>query len=141
MTFEEILETRNRTNAFGNLLGIRLTRVEQFYAEAQVEVREDFLNPQNAVHGGLIYTLADLCVGGAACTAGDPPGVMVATVDGTFHYLRPGIGCRTLYAKSRKIKVGSRFMVFGVTVEDQTGRVLAEGIFTYASLGKPLGSA
>lgn len=141
MTCEEIMRIRNQTNAFGNLLGIRLTRLEPFYAEAELPVREDFLNPQKAIHGGCLYTLADLCVGGAACTAGDPPGVMVATVDGTLHYLRPGIGVTMLRARTRKIKIGKKFMVFGASVEDQEGNLLAEGIFTYTSLDRPLSEA
>ncbi len=66
----QMLERRAGCNLFAQLLGIRIVENRKGYSECELEIREEFLNPFRVVHGGCIYTLADVTVGNAASSYG-----------------------------------------------------------------------
>lgn len=132
--YARLLERRNELNAFGHLIGLRITRISQGYAEVEMPITKDHLNPIGSVHGGCLATAADV-VGGSAASS---YGFQVTTLDGTLHYLRPGLNATCIYGKARELKHGKRISVYEISIEDQKGAVLTEGIFTYMSLGKPI---
>ena len=115
---------------FGSSIGLHHTACREGYAEAELAVRPEFINLQGTIHGGIFLTLADVRGGTAACSYGN----IVATVDNSYHFLRAGKDVRVLKAKARTIKAGRRLMVFDVTVSDQNGLLLGEGIFSYMAL-------
>ena len=84
MDFEKLKSFRNINNNFAKLLGIELTELSDGYAKATMKVTKEFLNPIGSLHGGCLYTIADI-VGGAAASS---YGIHVTTIDGNFHYLR-----------------------------------------------------
>lgn len=132
--YNEILVTRNKTNAFANLIGLELKEIREGYARAEMDVTDDLKNPINSVHGGVLFTIADVTGGGAAASHGN----LITTIDGSFHFLRPGLGTTHLTSEARELKAGKNVLVYDVTVYDQDQVVLAEGIFSYMSLGKPI---
>lgn len=132
--FNEILTIRNRTNAFANMLGLELTEIREGYAKAEMDVTDQLKNPINSVHGGVLFTIADITGGGAAASHGNH----ITTIDGSFHFLRPGLQTTHLTAEARELKAGKNVLVYDVAVFDQNNVVLAEGIFSYMSLGKPI---
>ena len=134
MDFERLKEHRNHLNAFANYIGLHITQLGEGSARAEMPVTKDLLNPSGAVHGGCLATMADV-VGGAAASS---YGYQVTTLDGNLHYLRAGLDVTCLYGKARELKHGKRILVYEVSVEDQNGTVLAEGIFTYMSMGKKI---
>ncbi len=135
MTYEEVMEYRNKTNAFGKMIGISTTEIRDGYAKAEIFVGKEFINPQGALHGGVAYTLADIAGGSAAS---GKSGMKVATLDANFHYLRAGLNTTHLTAEAVEIKYGRRAMVYDIKVKDQDDIILAQGIFTYMSLGVSL---
>lgn len=52
-------------NPFGELIGLRFSKVDDGSSQCQLEVTESLLNPYGVVHGGVIYSLADTAMGGA----------------------------------------------------------------------------
>lgn len=125
--YEKVREKRNSLNFFARKLGITITKIDKNYAEGELPVDESFTNPQGSVQGGAMFTLAD-AVGGAAAGC---DGRRIATVDASFHYLKPGLHTRLLKAKTRLVKAGSTLSVLDVSVYDQDNALLSEGIFTY----------
>lgn len=134
MTLEEILNFRNEMNPFSKLLGIQTVELREGYARAVMPVAETLRNPQGAVHGGVLYTLADVASGNAAASHGE----WVATMDADFHYLRPALQLESLTAVATELKAGKRVGVYDVKVSDQNGTVLATGTFTFAFLGRKI---
>lgn len=134
MDYEKLLEWRNRDNAFSKITGIRVTEISEGYAKADIPVSEKHLNPIGSVHGGCLFTLMD-AVGSAAASS---HGYHVTTVDASVHYLRAGLQTTRLIASTREIKCGKKILAYDISVTDQDGKVLAEGIFTYMSLGKEI---
>ena len=134
MDFEKLREHRNRLNAFANLIGLRITQISEGASLVELPVTENHLNPIGSIHGGCLATVADVAAGAAASSYG----YQVTTLDSNLHYLRPGLDVTCLYGKAKELKHGKRIMVYQVTIEDQKGTVLTEGIFTYMSLEKKI---
>ena len=132
--YPKILAHRNSTNAFSRLLHIETVEMTAGYARAVMPIQDNLLNPQGAVHGGVVYTIADIAGGNAAASHGE----WIATMCADFHYLRPGLNVTTLTAVAHEVKYGKRASVCNVEVADQDGTVLACGIFTFSRLGKPI---
>ncbi len=134
MDYIKLMELRNSTNAFGNYLNIKIKEIKKGYARAEMPVTPACLNPVGSVHGGCLFTIADIAAGAAASSYG----FHVTTVDGSFHYLRPGLNTGRLTAVTREIKAGKKLMSYDVSVTDQDEKLLAEGIFTYMALDKKI---
>ena len=134
MTLEEIRDYRNKSNPFGVMLHAETVELALGYAKAVMPITDEMRNPQGAIHGGVLYTLADLAGGNAAASHGE----WIATVDADMHYLRPALNLTGLVAEAREVKYGRRISVYSVEVSDQDGNVLAVGNFTCASLGRKI---
>ena len=134
MDYEKIIKYRNDNNAFAKLIGLKITKLSEGYAETELEVTPELKNPINSVHGGVLFTVADVTGGGAAASHGR----QATTIDGSFHYLRPGLNTTKLIGKAREMKAGKNILVYDISVEDQDGIVLAEGIFSFMALDKPI---
>jgi acyl-CoA thioesterase len=134
MTYKEIMDLRNRTNAFAITNGILVTELSKGYARVHVNITKDMLNPSNSVHGGLLFTMCDVASGSAASSYGDH----VTTVDSSFHYLKAAIDVPELFAEAREIKHGRRVMVIETDVTDREGTLYCRGIFTFMKLKLPL---
>lgn len=134
MDYQKLLEWRNHYNDFSSLLDMEVTEISQGCAKAEIPVSAKHMNPIGSVHGGCLFTLMDV-VGGAAAFS---HGFYVTTVDASIHYLRAGLNTTRLIASARELKYGKNILVYNVSVTDQDGKVLCEGIFTYMSLGKKI---
>ena len=134
MDFEKLRLYRNIKNNFANLLDIKLSEISEGYAKAEMDVKTELLNPIGSLHGGCLYTIADIAGGAAASSYG----VHVTTIDGNFHYLRAGINTKKLFATTTEIKRGKKILVYSISVTDQDDVELAMGIFSFMSIGKPI---
>lgn len=135
MDLEALRQQRNEANRFAGLIGMEITRMEPGYGETFMPVTADSLNPYGAIHGGCLFTAADTAAGAAA--AGH--GITAVTLNADFHYLRPGLGCQSITARASEIKHGRRVSVYHAAVADESGRILAEGTFTYMSIEQETG--
>jgi len=104
MDFEKLKSFRNINNNFAKLLVIELTELSNGYAKAEMKVTKELLNPIGSIHGGCLYTIADIAGGAAASSYG----IHVTTIDGNFHYLRAGLNTKKLYATATEIKKGKK---------------------------------
>lgn len=132
--FSKLMSYRNEMNEFAKLLHIETVELREGYAKVVMPIGDALRNPQGAVHGGVLYTIADVAGGNAAASHGE----WIATLDSNFHYLRPGLDLTALTAVATELKYGRRVSVYHVEVSDQNGTVLGVGTFTYAGLGRPI---
>ena len=91
------------------------------YAEVSVELRPESMNLHGAVHGGLLYGLAD-CVAGIAarCDGSD-----YVTQSAHINFLR-NTNHGTVFARAEVIRRGRRMAVIHVTVRDGEDNLLAD---------------
>lgn len=130
LNYQEIMEVRNQTNAFARSIGLGLTFLEEGHAVTEMDITENQLNPIGSVHGGCLYTAADVAAGGAAISFGD----VVTTVDSSFRYLRPGLNTTRIKADAVAVKHGKRLTVVQVNVFNQDGTLLCIGTFSFMSV-------
>lgn len=129
MDFQELIQERN-TSCFARLIHLEVTKIEPGYAEAVMPVTEETRNSIGILHGGCLYTAADVAAGAASASRG---GTSV-TLNADFHYLRSGTDSTSILAVAKELKNGRRTRLYQVSVCDQDGKVLAEGTFTYFCL-------
>ena len=130
MDYIKMMKERNEKNYFAKHIGIEIIELSLGYAKVQLQVSEHVLNPIQSVHGGCLFTMADIASGAAANSYEQK----AATLDSTFHYLKPALNTKTLFATTKEIKRGKRVLVYQVFVTDQDEQILAEGMFTYMVL-------
>lgn len=116
--------------AVNSFFGMQLGDVEPGQAVISLPLRDDFLQEEGIVHGGVLTTLADT----AAVYAVHPnqaPGETLTSIEFKMNFLRPAIGTAgDLVATSQAIRVGRRVAVVEVDVH-QRHHAVAKGIFTY----------
>lgn len=134
MDYEKLLKVRNEQNAFGNMVGVKIVEIREGYARTELEAVPDLMNPVGSLHGGCLFTMADITGGSAAVSHGE----QVTTVDADIRYLRAGIGVRRLVCEAEEIKKGKNLFVYRVDVRDEKGTLLTAGTFTYMSLHKKI---
>lgn len=130
MDYQKIIDVRNETNLFAKHIGLFITEMKEGYAVCRMKIHPEHLNPVHAVHGGVLFTIADVTGGAAASSYG----YHIVTANSDFHFLNAGLNATEIYATGTKIKIGKRLMIFDVSVFDQDDNLLCKGTFTYAPL-------
>lgn len=108
---------------FPEVLGITFETFGDGRARCSLQVKEDFLNPDGVVHGGVIYTLVDTGMGLALWTLlrSDE---LCRTIEIKINYLRP-VSSGRLVADNEVIQRGATVAVLQSRVEDERGKLIA----------------
>lgn len=113
-------------------LGIRFTKQMEGYCQVEMEVRPDHLNVLGGIHGGLLYSLADIVAGYCIHKRGESN--VATTASGTVNFLNAAVNLKKIYAEGRVVKKGKRLAYTEATVYGEDGTIFAQGIFTYARI-------
>ena len=127
MDYQKLIDYRNTKNIFCIRLGILVQEVSPGYARVTKEVTAEDLNPLGVPHGGVYFTMADTAAGTAMASHGN----VAVTLNSAFNFLRSGKPGDHLTAEAREIKSGRTVCVYDVSVTDQDGTLLANGLFTF----------
>src|SRR5262249_20231727 len=117
---------------YATLLGMRLTKIEEGFAQVKLPYHEKLLQPFGRVHGGAIYSMADYALGWAAYSVVDPL-EEVTTVEMKMNYvgtIRDG----ELVAEARVVHSGSRTILVEVDVRTNRKKLIAKAIGTLMRL-------
>ncbi len=114
---------------YEELNGIRITKMEEGYAEAEVEVVQSLMNSGGTLHGGVVAAVADtLAIYGCAHTYRVPS---LATVNLNVSYFRP-VKTGIVTAKGRMLSKGRHISIWKVEVVDEASNRVAEAMVTCA---------
>jgi 1,4-dihydroxy-2-naphthoyl-CoA hydrolase len=98
------------------LFGIRLERIEHGRVEATLELRPEFLAPNDYLHAGTVVTLADSCCG-MGCIASLPEGAAgFTTAELKTNFLRTAREGETLRCEARLVHGGRATQVWDAIV-------------------------
>ena len=128
------MDYRQTCNKFGNYLGVKISEIKIAYAKCELAIREDFMNPHGTVHGGVIFTLADIAAGTAASTYGQA----CTTLDAHIQFLAAAKKSHVLYCEANEIKHGKTISVYETRMTDETGKLISTGTYTFFNLSTPL---
>jgi acyl-CoA thioesterase len=106
---------------FAKLLGMEIVSAGDGKAVTRLVIRDDHLNAMDMVHGGVIFSLADLAFA-LACNSRGVPSVGLST---TINYVKAGKAGDTLTAEAREVTLGKKVANYIVEIRDQTGEILA----------------
>ena len=99
-----------------------------------MEPREDLLQSESVIHGGILSTLADTAAAWAVLHD-QPMGETLTSIEFKLNFLRPArLDGGELLARGRVVRRGSRIAVIDGEVI-QGGEAVARGLFTYLVLG------
>jgi uncharacterized protein (TIGR00369 family) len=118
---------------YWGLLGIEAIEAEPGRVRKRVLLREDHLNYNDVVHGGVISSLIDSAAGAAVRSLRSPEEIRArphATSDLHISYLAAATG-KELVAEARVIKAGRTAVFTEVEVTTDAGRVVAKGMVTF----------
>lgn len=133
MDFEKLKELRNV--GFNKAVGVVMTEISEGYAKAEIEIGPQHINPIGSVHGGVLFTIADITAGAAATSRGR----YMTTMSSNMNFLRPAINCKKLYGETREIKLGKQVCVYQVTITDDAAREIAIATVTFHCISRTSG--
>ena len=112
-TLAEIQQMAQNAGYF-QLLNLQIENAQNGVAEARIQVDARLLHPQQLVHGGVIFTLADTAMAMALMSV-VPAHTPVSTIEAKINYLRPA---RTgeLVAEATIVHQGNTTAVLEATV-------------------------
>lgn len=118
-------------NAFAVQNHIVISKMEENYAEGYIDLVPDSLNTYGGVHGGALFTLADVCAAFAARTDGRS----YVTQQANSNFLRSASTGRII-AKGNVINRSRNFCLIEVNIYDKDNRLLYNGSFNYYCVDK-----
>ncbi len=111
----------NEHDRFAAASGIELIEAGQGSALARMTVQDKHLNGLDIVHGGAVFTLADL----AFAAASNSRGSAAVGINASIHYIRPVQQGSILTAQAREIFSHRTLSGYAVEVRDDQDRLVA----------------
>ncbi len=105
---------------FSKHVGIEMVEITAKSARAKLTIKEHHLNGVNIVHGGALFTLADL-VFGALGYVHDQSAVSISASISYFKAVSSG----TLIAEGKLITLTPKFGSYSVQINDEKGNIIA----------------
>ena len=133
---KEQLEEYNKTfiAGYNKDVGMQFTHYnEEGECEIKIDIKEEHLNPMGAVHGGVIFSLADAVGGFAVFGIRNAP---CTTCTATIDYLNPSLGTKTLYGSANILKTGKRMSTVEVMIYSETDKPIAKAMIRYYHMTK-----
>jgi acyl-CoA thioesterase len=116
-------------NPFGDLIGLQFVKCEGGQSRCTLEVEQRLLNPHGAVHGGVLYSMADTGMGGAMYTVMEKE-ELCATIELKIVYFK-AVRSGTLVCDTRIISRGRRVAALESEITND-GRLVAKASGTFS---------
>jgi acyl-CoA thioesterase len=84
-SYVEEISSKIKLSPFPELIGIKIDRLQENYCRLKLLLDEKCINYNGGIHGGVIATMSDTCMGIALRTVGLKP----LTAELTVNYLNP----------------------------------------------------
>lgn len=122
-------------SSFGiaHLLGMKIVRVELGLGRVSIQVDDRLMHPQQIVHGGVMFTLADTAMSMALFSL-LPPGTRFGTVEAKINFLLP-VREGELLAEGTLIHKGRSTAVLEATIYNIVGgerQTVAKALGTFS---------
>jgi acyl-CoA thioesterase len=117
-TLEDVRE-RARRSGFFQLLGMHIENAQDGTGGVRIHVDARLMHPQQIVHGGVIFTLADTAMSMALISV-LPPGTRFSTIEAKINYIAPVV-TGELFAQGIIVHRGRSTAVMEATVYNYKG--------------------
>ena len=120
LIMEDVRQFISKHDKFAEHCGIELLEVSEGRAKAILKINRQHLNAVNIVHGGAIFTLADLVFAAASNSHGN----VAVAINVTISYLKAAAG-GTLTAEAREVSRNRKLATYSIRVTDESGDLVA----------------
>lgn len=117
---EAAIQTFIEHDAFAQSLGIEVEDASPGHAKVKLTLTDQHRNSFNTVHGGVIFSLADV----AFAIAANAHGVLAMAINVNISFLK-AITEGILYAEANEVSRNPKLATYTVTVTDATGALVA----------------
>ena len=135
MNIEKVKQTMLeflKKDDFANSLGMEIIELTPDYGYVRIPLKKQYLNPYGSMHGGILYSIADIVAGTIGCLCGN----YVSTISGTLNYLEPALNTTYVHCYVEKIREGKHILFFDVVLKNDDETVLDKGTFSFFKLDK-----
>ena len=129
-SFEEMREIYENS-PFNNYLGIKLEKFEEGSVTYTLKTTQSHLNVNQAIHGGVFFSLLDSVTGATIRSVIKQP---IVTVNMSIHYFAPAKNGELLTASAKIIQQGNSIVTAEASIVDSVGNVLAKSIGTFKKI-------
>lgn len=110
-----------KRDKFAELAGIELLEVTPGKAKAKMVVQKHHLNGVDIVHGGAIFTLADLVFAAAS----NSHGTVAVAINASISYIKASPVGTVLIAEGREISCNPKLGIYSIDVKNEQGEMIA----------------
>lgn len=111
----------NSNDKMAGIIGAELVEVGYGTALARMTAQECHLNAAGSVHGGAIYTLADIALAGAS----NSHGRIALLANASISYLKPALCGDVLTAEAEELSCGHKMANYLIRVRNQNDELVA----------------
>lgn len=111
---QEVLDHMTENFGILHLLGMQILSSEDGVGKVGIQIDKRLMHPQQIVHGGVIFTLADSAMSMALMSV-IPPGTPFGTIEAKINYLLP-VRAGALLAEGMVVHKGRSTAVLEATV-------------------------
>ena len=109
-----------KNDRFAQHSGIQLLEIAPGYAKASMEITDRHLNGVDVVHGGAIFTLADL----AFAAASNSHGTVAVAINASIWFVKAARQ-GTLYAEAREVSRNPKLATYSIAITEESGDTIA----------------
>ena len=131
LNFEKYKEYFNGHDLFSIKSGMKLVELQEEYAKVELTIDENSMNYMGSMHGGLLYTMADVAAGAAMIFCGK----QVVTLSATTEYIKPAFSGKVI-AEGRVIARGKTIGRCEVEARGEDGTLYSKSHITMFITGK-----
>jgi acyl-CoA thioesterase len=114
------IQAFSHKDLFAGFVGIELIEAGDGRAKARLTISDRHRNGLGLVHGGAIFTLADL----AFATAVNSRGRAAVAIHCSISYLKAASG-DVLFAEAEEVSCGPKIAAYTIRITDATGEIIA----------------
>lgn len=118
-----------KISPFINLLGLAIDDLEHGICLSRLDVSDSFLNKHKTVHGGVIYSMADISMGVAVYSTLKKD-EETSTIEIKINYLKPA-NTKILVCEAKVIQKGKNIAVLEAEVESNDN-LIAKAMGTFS---------
>lgn len=126
----EYTEELWKLSAFIELLGLTIEQLETGHCQSRLEIKENFLNKHKVVHGGVIYSMADISMG-VTVYSSLKKDEEASTIEIKINYLRPA-NAKILFCDAKMIQKGKNIAVLEAEVRKADNTLIAKAQGTFS---------
>jgi acyl-CoA thioesterase len=122
----------NEECPYHDLIDLYIVELSPGEAVLEIPAQGEHLNPMGAIHGGLIFSLADAAMGFAIRTLN----IVSVTAEANINFIQPVYKSDILTATGKVIKLGNNISVTQCEIKNKEGETIAVGRGTYYNTGE-----